>query len=74
MYLSSVAIDEKHVKVSNDLIKTVSKADIIILVIPSAYLHRTISELEPKHLENKSIISAIKGIVPERMELSPIIL
>lgn len=68
MYLSSVAIDEKHVKVSNDLIKTVSKADIIILVIPSAYLHRTISELEPKHLENKSIISAIKGIVPERME------
>ena len=68
MYLSSVAIDPKHVKVSNDLVKTVSKADIIIMVIPSAYLHRTISDLEPKHFENKSIISAIKGIVPERME------
>lgn len=68
LYLSSVILNPKQVKISNDLQKVVSKAEIIILVVPSAYLHNTISELTIKDFENKHIISAIKGIVPERME------
>lgn len=68
LYLSSVVLNPKQVKVSNDLPKVISKADIIILVIPSAYIHNTISELTIKDFENKSVVSAIKGVVPERME------
>ncbi len=68
LYLSSVVLNPKQVKISNDLQKVISKSDIIILVIPSAYLHNTISELNIKDFENKYIISAIKGVVPERME------
>lgn len=68
LYLSSVIINPKQVKISNDLLKIVSKVDIIVLVIPSAYLHNTISELTIKDFENKRVISAIKGVVPERME------
>ncbi|MGI6292471.1 MAG: NAD(P)H-dependent glycerol-3-phosphate dehydrogenase [Bacteroidales bacterium] len=68
LYLSSVTLNPKQVKISSDLKKTVSKADILVLVVPSAYLHNTLSELSIQDLKNKYIVSAIKGIVPERME------
>lgn len=68
LYLSLAALNPKQIKISNDLKKTVAKADIIIFVVPSAYLHNTISELKVKDFENKYIVSAIKGVVPERME------
>ena len=44
-YLSSVIIDTKIVHVSSDLNEICKTADIIILAVPSAFLHTSLSNL-----------------------------
>jgi len=68
LYLSSALLNNKKIRISTNLKSVVSKADILILVTPSAFLYSTFSSLTSKQLQNKHIVSAIKGIVPERME------
>ena len=68
LYLSSALLDNKKICISTNLQDVVSKADTLVLVTPSAYLYSTLSVLTPEQLQNKSIVSAIKGIVPEKME------
>jgi glycerol-3-phosphate dehydrogenase (NAD(P)+) len=68
LYLSSVMFNNKRIRISTNLKKIVSKADILILVTPSAYLYSTLSSLTAKKFEGKSVVSAIKGIVPEQMK------
>ena len=67
LYLSSALLDKKKIEVSTDLKYIVSQADTIILVVPSAYLFSTLSDLQAEDFQNKNVISAIKGLVPERM-------
>lgn len=64
-YLSSVTFDLKRLQLSNDLAATVQKSDIVILAVPSAFIHDTIKNLPKNCFENKIVFSAIKGIVPE---------
>ena len=68
-YLSSVFINPEDVKVSSDLKRIVSKSDYVIIVTPSAYLHKTLEPLQRSQLHKKKIILAVKGIVPETMQL-----
>lgn len=63
-YLSSVEFNLKQLKLSNDINETVSNADCLIFVIPSAFLHQELEKLTVS-LEDKIVFSAIKGIVPE---------
>jgi glycerol-3-phosphate dehydrogenase (NAD(P)+) len=69
-YLSSVFINPDEVKVSTDIRSVVSKADYVIIVTPSAYLHKSLEPLQKRsQLHKKKIILAVKGIVPETMQL-----
>lgn len=68
-YLSSVFINPEDVKVSTDLRAVVSKSDYVIIVTPSAYLDQTLEPLQRSQLHKKKIILAVKGIVPETMQL-----
>lgn len=63
-YLSSVEFDTKQLNLSNDINKTIKNADVVIFAIPSAFLSSELEKLT-ESLENKTVISAIKGIVPE---------
>ncbi|HPE83160.1 MAG TPA: glycerol-3-phosphate dehydrogenase [Aequorivita sp.] len=63
-YLSSVEFNLKQLKLSNDINETISCADCLIFVIPSAFLERELEKLTVS-LEDKIVFSAIKGIVPE---------
>ena len=67
-YLSSTFINPKDVKVSNDLRHVVAKADYVIIVTPSAFLQKTLEPLKKSRLNNKKIITAVKGIIPEKMQ------
>ena len=69
LYLSSIYIDPSDVKISNNLKKVVARADYVVIVTPSAFLHKTLSELKLSKLNKKKIITAVKGIVPETMQL-----
>ena len=63
-YLSSVEFRLDQLKLSNDINEMADYADVLIFVIPSAFIH---TELEKLNIDisNKIIVSAIKGILPE---------
>jgi glycerol-3-phosphate dehydrogenase (NAD(P)+) len=64
-YLSSAVINIPKDCVSTDLKATIAAADIIIVAVPAAFLHTTLSSLSPVDFSGKFVCSAIKGIVPE---------
>ncbi|GAA0736107.1 NAD(P)H-dependent glycerol-3-phosphate dehydrogenase [Gaetbulibacter jejuensis] len=63
-YLSSVEFDINQLKLSNDINEMANYADVLIFVVPSAFMH---SELEKLTVDitKKTIVSAVKGIIPE---------
>jgi glycerol-3-phosphate dehydrogenase (NAD(P)+) len=67
-YLSSVEFHLEQLKLSNNIDEMVNYADVLIFVIPSAFIH---SELEKitTDISNKTIVSAVKGILPESGKL-----
>jgi glycerol-3-phosphate dehydrogenase (NAD(P)+) len=64
-YLSSVQFDTNKLNLSSNLLETITHADIIILAVPSAFINNTIKDIPNELFKNKTIFSAIKGIVPE---------
>lgn len=62
-FLSSVLFDMSRLKISNDINEVVKNSDILIFVVPSAYLKIWMEPLSAS-LDGKFIVSAIKGIVP----------
>ncbi|MBC7389417.1 MAG: NAD(P)H-dependent glycerol-3-phosphate dehydrogenase, partial [Opitutaceae bacterium] len=63
-YLSDVEINVKKVKPETNILKVVEDAHIIILAVPSAFLKEVLKSLDSSMLRGKTIVSAIKGIVP----------
>ena len=63
-YLSSVEFNLDQLKLSNDINEIVGYADVLVFVIPSAFIH---AELEKINIDfsKKIIVSAVKGIMPE---------
>lgn len=64
-YLTSVEFETEKLRLSTNLKEIVSKADILIMAVPSAFLKDALSGLKPEDFKNKQVFSAIKGIVPE---------
>ena len=67
-YLSSVHINTEIVNVTSDLKTAYEKADIIVLAVPSAFVHETLSSLQI-NFNSKVFFSAVKGIIPERNQI-----
>lgn len=63
-YLSSVEFRLDQLKLSNDINETARYADVLIFVIPSAFMHAELEKLTVD-ISNKIIVSAVKGIIPE---------
>ncbi len=63
-YLSSVEFDVDKLLLTDDINKAVSRAEILVFAIPSAFLESELQKLKV-NFHNKIIFSAIKGIVPE---------
>ena len=68
-YLSSVQVNSDKVKVSSDLIRTIASSEMLLFAIPSAFLADSLKEVDSRMLQNKMVISAIKGIVPQTSNL-----
>ena len=64
-YLSSVQFERDKINVSNDLGEIISKSDYIVIATPSAFLMDVFGERNNEDLKEKTIYSAVKGIVPE---------
>ncbi|MFW5889907.1 MAG: NAD(P)H-dependent glycerol-3-phosphate dehydrogenase [Marinilabiliaceae bacterium] len=63
-YLTSVDLNTDNIDFSSDINETVEKSDVLIFVIPSAFLKEALRPLSTS-LKGKFIVSAIKGLVPD---------
>ncbi|EDM44377.1 glycerol-3-phosphate dehydrogenase [unidentified eubacterium SCB49] len=63
-YLSAVEFKTEQLLLSNDINELVSYADVLIFVVPSAFIFSELEALSVS-LDEKIVFSAIKGIVPE---------
>ena len=63
-YLSSVEFDLPKLKLSNDINEMASLADVMIFAIPSAFIYNELQKLTV-NITNKTVVSAVKGIIPE---------
>ena len=68
-YLSAVdlKINPKHVNTDIDFV--VKEADIVILNVPAAFLKEALHGISKTAFQNKVLVSAIKGIVPEENQI-----
>lgn len=65
-YLSDVRISPKRVTPFSDIRKAVAGARYVVLAIPAAFIQEPMRALTPADLRGKRIVSAIKGMIPER--------
>jgi glycerol-3-phosphate dehydrogenase (NAD(P)+) len=63
-YLRSAELNPKYLDLSDDINYMIANYDVLIFAIPSAFVTSELEKLK-ESLENKTIFSAIKGIVPE---------
>ncbi len=64
-YIQSIQFDAAKLNIDTDLQKIVDDSEIIIVAVPSAFLAQAFDNIEIRGIENKVIISAVKGVVPE---------
>jgi glycerol-3-phosphate dehydrogenase (NAD(P)+) len=64
-YLSGVQINRKKVRPTNDILSAVSESDFILVVVPAAFVKDALKDLRAIDLQGKTIVSAVKGLIPD---------
>ncbi|HUR11833.1 MAG TPA: NAD(P)H-dependent glycerol-3-phosphate dehydrogenase [Flavitalea sp.] len=65
-YLSSVYFDTSYLTLCNEVHQVIEKADTILFAVPSAYIPAILEHLPRGIFKDKKILSAVKGILPDR--------
>jgi glycerol-3-phosphate dehydrogenase (NAD(P)+) len=68
-YLSNAYFNAAHLQPSSNINFVIEQSDVLLIVIPSAYIHQSLSALNKDAFKNKKIVSAVKGILPEKNQL-----
>ena len=68
-YLTAVEIKIPIANISTDVKYVFDNSDIIVLNTPAAYLKQALEGLTAEDFENKIIVSAIKGIIPDENQI-----
>jgi glycerol-3-phosphate dehydrogenase (NAD(P)+) len=63
-YLSSAYFDVSLLNILDDIDAVIGSSDVVVFAVPSAYVVQVLEKAKPEVLQNKKILSAIKGIVP----------
>ncbi len=66
LYLSDVEIDLSVVEIISSANEVVSKSDIILIILPSAFIEQSLEGLNENDFKNKYVFSATKGMLPLR--------
>jgi glycerol-3-phosphate dehydrogenase (NAD(P)+) len=64
-YLSDVPINRRKVRVCDDITLALDQADYVILAVPAAFIQSATRPLTEAHFRGKTVVSAIKGMIPE---------
>jgi glycerol-3-phosphate dehydrogenase (NAD(P)+) len=65
-YLSSAKFDTSLLSISNNVKEVVAKSDVLVVAVPSAYAEESLAVLTPEDWKGKKVVSAIKGLLPEK--------
>ena len=65
-YLSSVQFQLDRINVSSSIHEVIKKSSYLIFAVPAAFLQKSLSGVSVQELQEKFIICAIKGVVPEK--------
>jgi glycerol-3-phosphate dehydrogenase (NAD(P)+) len=65
-YLSSVELHPSKVKPYANLKDALKNTDLVILAVPAAFVMDALSTIDEDNLKNKVLISAVKGMIPDK--------
>jgi len=65
-YLSSAVFNTDYLNITTEVIEVTSDSDHLIIATPSAYVMDTLQPLASHAFGDKKIISAVKGILPQK--------
>lgn len=65
-YLPNCFINTSQIKLTSSIVETVSGCDIIVVATPAEYLLTTFSTVKSEYFKGKFVISATKGVVPQK--------
>lgn len=65
-YLSSAYFDTALLQLECDVAEVIKNSDCLIMVVPAAFASKALSGLPKDIFKNKKVISAVKGILPEK--------
>jgi len=68
-YLRGAYFNTQLLTMSGSLAYVVEECDVLIMAVPSAYIHDVLSTLNTDAFKGKKIVSAIKGILPGSNQL-----
>lgn len=68
-YLSTVEIHPQSIEVSSNLKEVISSSDLLVIAIPSAFLQSSLADISSADLQNKVIVSAVKGLLPHTKQI-----
>lgn len=63
-YLSSAYLNVSLLTIMESARKVVEASDVVVMAVPSAFITEVLEQIGKETLQNKKIVSAIKGIVP----------
>ncbi|MHC1708712.1 MAG: NAD(P)H-dependent glycerol-3-phosphate dehydrogenase [Bacteroidales bacterium] len=64
-YLSYLELSVDKIRISTNLKEIIQDSGLLVFAVPSAFLSGTLAGLDKSDFKGKSVVSAIKGIVPE---------
>lgn len=65
-YLSSARFNPGLLHLSADVREVVNASDVLVIAVPSAYAAASLEGLKPADWTGKKVVSAIKGLLPEK--------
>ncbi len=64
-YLRNAFFDTSKINFSDDVIEIIKQSSVIIIAVPSIHLESALQGVDAKMLEDKKIVSAVKGVLPK---------
>lgn len=68
-YLPGTTVNIQKRSITNKIKKVFRKADYVVLAVPAAFLEDALSDISAVQMQGKTVVSAIKGMIPNKNQI-----